>query len=85
MIENEEAGHVHEPGEECPFCEAHAADRSTMIAMVRFVNEKGDVLPMDVRELFDVKLTDTVVVQGSARVVEGGMMVVDASGLYIRR
>ena len=85
VVENEESGHNHAPGEECAFCEAHAADQSKMLAMVRFLDEKGDVLPMDVRKLFDVKVTDTIVIHGSAQVVEGGMLVVDATGLYIRR
>jgi len=42
-------------------------------------------VPIDSRQLFDVKLLDTVVISGKARVVEGGMLVVDATGLYIRR
>ncbi|MCA9230503.1 MAG: hypothetical protein KDA57_07620 [Planctomycetales bacterium] len=85
VAENEESGHVHADGEECAFCAAHAADRSSMLAMVRFLDEKGNVLPMDARQLFDVKEKDTVVVRGTARVIEGGMMVVEADGLYIRR
>jgi len=85
VVENEESGHVHAPGEECAFCEAHAADRSAMLAMVRFLDENGKVLRTDVRQLFDVKENDTVVIQGTARVIEGGMMVVDATGLYIRQ
>jgi len=85
IVENEESGHSHAPGEECAFCEAHATDRSAMLAMVRFLDENGKVLQTDVRQLFDVKENDTVVVQGTARVIEGGMMVVDATGLYIRQ
>jgi len=85
IAENEEAGHVHAPGEECAFCAAHAEENSSMIAMVRFVDEEGKVVPIDSRQLFDVKLLDTVVISGKARVVEGGMLVVDAIGLYIRR
>ncbi|NOY28912.1 MAG: hypothetical protein GXP28_01690 [Planctomycetes bacterium] len=84
VVENEESGHAHAPGEECAFCAAHAADRSAMLAMVRFLDENGKVLQTDVRQLFDVKENDTVVIQGTARVIEGGMMVVDATGLYIR-
>jgi len=85
VVENEESGHSHAPGEECAFCAAHAADKSDMLAMVQFVDEKGAVLPLDVRELFDVKEKDTVVVRGQARVTEGGILVVDAQGLYIRK
>ena len=66
-------------------CEAHAADSSAMLAMVRFVDENGEVLPIGVPQLFDVTERDTVVIRGSARIIAGGMMVVDATGIYIRR
>ncbi len=85
VAENEEGEHAHASGEACAFCEAHAEDRSAMLAMVRFLDKNGDVLRIDVRELFDVKEQATVVVRGTARVVEGGMLVVDATGLYVRR
>ena len=84
-MENEESGHSHAPGEECAFCAAHAADNTSLLAMVRFMDEDGNVLRIDVRELFDLEAKETVVVVGTAQVVEGGMLVVDATGLYIRR
>jgi len=85
VVENAEAGHNHAPGEECAYCLAHAEDQANMLAMVQFVDENGKVLPMDVRELFDVKEQDTVVVHGKAHVTDGGILVVDAQGLYIRK
>jgi hypothetical protein len=85
VAELEAHGHVHAPGEECAFCAAHAEESSALLAMVRFKDENGQVLPIAARELFDLKEKDTVVVQGSARIVDGGMMVVDAQGLYLRR
>jgi hypothetical protein len=85
VAELEAHGHVHAPGEECAFCAAHAAESSALLAMVRFTDENGKVLPIAVRQLFDVKEKDTVVIQGSARIVDGGMMVVDATGFYVRR
>jgi hypothetical protein len=81
----EAEGHVHAPGEECAFCAAHAADLSEMLAMVSFLDENGNVLPIGVLEMFDVKVQDTVVIQGKARIVAGGMMIVDATGIYVRR
>jgi hypothetical protein len=81
----EALGHEHAPGEECAFCAAHAGESSAMLAMVRFMDENGKVLPIAVRQLFDVNEKDTVVIQGSARIVDGGMMVVDATGFYARR
>ena len=85
VIENEEAGHQHAPGEECAFCAAHAADNSTKIAIVSFVDDQGNPLKTDVRKLFDIQENDTVVVQGEARITEGGILVVNANGLYIRK
>lgn len=85
VAELEASGHVHAPGEECAFCAAHATDGSAMLAMVRFLDENGKVLPIATEQLFDVKERDTVVIRGSARIVAGGMMIVDATGIYVRR
>jgi len=85
IAELEASGHVHAPGEECAFCEAHAADSSALLAMVRFLDKNGQVLPIGVSQMFDVEERDTVVIQGTARIVAGGMMVVDATGIYVRR
>ena len=85
VAELEASGHVHAPGEECAFCAAHAADGSALLAMVRFLDENGKILPIGVPQMFDVKAMDTVVIQGTARIVAGGMMVVDATGIYLRR
>jgi hypothetical protein len=85
VAELEASGHVHAPGEECAFCAAHAADGSSMLAMVQFADENGDILPIGIPQMFDVKEQDTVVIQGKARIVAGGMMIVDATGIYVRR
>jgi hypothetical protein len=85
VAENAEAGHVHAPGEECAFCAAHAEENSEQFAMVRLLDEKGKPLPMDVREILDITDNDTVVVKGSAQIVEGGMLVVKATGIYVRK
>ncbi len=85
VAELEEHGHQHAPGEECAFCLANAADASQLIAAVQFADENGKVLPVDVRELFDLKAKETVVVQGKAKVAPGGILTVDATGLYVRR
>lgn len=85
VAEHAEAGHVHKPGEECAFCAAHAEENSQLFAMIRLVDDKGKVLSVDVREFLDVKENDTVVVKGSAQIVEGGMLVVKASGVYVRK
>ncbi len=85
VAEHAEEGHVHAPGEECAFCAAHAEENSELFAMVRLVDDNGKPITSDVRELFDVNENDTVVVKGSAQIVEGGMLVMKASGLYVRK
>jgi hypothetical protein len=81
----EEHEHKHAPGEECAFCAAHAADSAHLIAVVQFADEKGRPLAVDSRDLFDLKEKETVVVRGKARIAPGGMLTVDATGLYVRR
>lgn len=81
----EEHGHHHAPGEECAFCAAHAADATALVAAVQFADEHGKVLPVDARDLFDLQENQTVVVTGKARVKSGGIMMVDATGLFARR
>ena len=85
VAEREASGHVHAPGEECAFCAAHAAETSHQIAMVRFVDDNSKVLPLETKDLFDVQPLDTVVIKGAARITEGGMIIVDGYGLYIRK
>lgn len=85
ITEHSEAGHHHAPGEECAFCAAHAEENSELIAVVRVVDDKGKVIPLDSRDLFDLKTSDLVVVEGDAQVLAGGMMVVEAKGVYVRR
>lgn len=85
VADHAEEGHAHAPGEECSFCAAHAEENSELFAMVRLVDDNGKVLPMDVREFLNAKENDTIVVKGSAQIVEGGMLVVKASGVYVRK
>ena len=85
VAEHEEHGHHHAPGEECAFCAAHAADQSDQIAVVQFLGKDGKILPCDARQMFDLKGGETVVVFGEARVVEGGLLVVEARKIFVRR
>lgn len=83
VAEMEEHEHEHAPGEECSFCAAHAGDSASLIAVVQFA-EQGKPIPVDVRQLFDLKEKETVVVKGKAKIA-GGILTVDADGLYVRR
>jgi hypothetical protein len=83
VTELEEHAHHHAPGEECAFCAAHAPQ--ALVAVVQFKGKNGKPLRVDARELFELKEKETVVVKGTARIAPGGMMTVDATGLYARR
>lgn len=83
--EAEEHAHTHAEGEECAFCAAHAADSAHAIAVVQFADENGKPLPVDARDLFELKEKETVVVKGKAKATANGMITVDATGLYVRR
>jgi hypothetical protein len=86
VAELEEHGHQHAPGEECAFCLANAADAAQLIAAVTFVDEKGKVLAVDARDLFDLKSKDAVVIKGTAKMAPGSeFLQVQATGLYVRR
>lgn len=85
VAEQEASGHVHALGEECAFCARHAGETKDMIAMVRFLGEEGKVLPVAAQQLFDVEPMDTVVIKGTAHVNEGGLLIVDAYGIYVRK
>jgi hypothetical protein len=85
VAEMEEHQHKHAPGEECAFCAAHAAESAHLIAVVQFADEHGKPLNIDARDLFDLKEKETVVVKGKAKIAPGGMLTVNATGLYVRR
>jgi hypothetical protein len=85
VAELEEHGHQHAPGEECAFCAANAAEASALIAGVTITDEHGKLLPVDARELFDLKDKDVVVVRGKAHADAHGTITVAADGVYVRR
>ncbi len=87
MAEADESGAEHvctDPG--CKFCAKQKLDKMKEgVAIVRFVDSDGAILPIDARALFDLQSKETVVVQGRAEVDGLGCLVVLADGLYIRR
>jgi hypothetical protein len=73
-------------GHNCPYpwdycCSANLA--KSMILVV-FVDEKGEQIKKDARELLGVKELDTVVIQGKARRDKAGGIVILASKLHVR-
>ena len=58
---------------------------SSSKALVKVVDEQGNLLQTDARELFKVKELDTVVVRGKARRDDAGNLTVLANGVFVRR
>lgn len=85
VVDNEASGHKHAPGEECAFCAKNAPSNIDKLAMVQFVDAQGKVLKIGTQKLFDnIKENDMVVIHGQARVTAGGILVINATGLYVR-
>ena len=66
----------------CPFC-ANGKTAPPQ-AIVQFLSENGEPISIDARELFNLKGDEIVVVEGSARMLVG-MLMVDAKKIYVRR
>jgi len=66
----------------CAFCQSLAEKNAHAIAVVNFVDEKGEIIRTDARELLGLKENQTVVIRGKARLLGGAMVVVDADGFY---
>lgn len=67
----------------CPFCQMRAANAPR--AAVQFVDEQGEPLEVDARELFGIDTGDTVVIQGMARLIAKlDVFVVTADSIYLR-
>lgn len=76
------------PGDPCakPWdycCETSQLPNST--ALVKVVDEQGEMVKADARELLDVKELATVVVQGKAQRDESGNLTVLASGVHVKK
>lgn len=85
VAEQQADGHQHAPGEECAFCAAQGQDNSALLAIVQFKDKQGEILRRDARQWLSLNDNETVVVHGHARIVAGGLLVIDADSLYVRR
>ncbi len=77
-------GHDHGAAHSCPFCE-RAKEGTRSLAIVQFVDQQGEILPIDARQLFDLEEGQTVVVRGPATIDALGNLVISAEGLYPRK
>ncbi len=75
----------HGSGSECTFCKSRAAKNADAIAVVNFVDERGEILRVDSRKLLELKENQTVTIRGKAKLLAGSMVVIDADGIYVSR
>lgn len=79
-------GHANSPGhdaENCPFCKRRASSADST-AIVQFVDEAGQVLPVDARALLEAEKDQVVIVKGRGEVNALGTLVVSAQGIYLK-
>ncbi|MBX3411330.1 MAG: hypothetical protein KF708_01340 [Pirellulales bacterium] len=72
----------HDPAN-CPFCKRRASQPESK-AIVQFLDEQGKVVPIDARELFDLKPNQVVVIEGEATVDPLNVMFVAAKAMHVR-
>ena len=75
------------PGDNCPqpwdYC-CETSKLPTATALVKLVDEKGDLVRGDAKGLLDVKELSTVVVQGKAKRDDAGNLTVLATGVFVK-
>ncbi len=78
--------HTGPCGDGCAFCARSKAETATLkLALVEVVDEQGQVVPHDARQLFGLESGQLVVVQGRARIDSLGHLILTAAGIYVRR
>jgi len=76
-------GKGHDPAS-CPFCKRKASQPDST-AFVQFIDERGEIIGIDARELFELTDNQRVVAQGKAALVGPDTLVVTAEKLYLTR
>jgi hypothetical protein len=79
------AAHAKQHGgnHNCAFCQSWAAKHAHAAAVVNLVDERGEILRIDSRELLALQENQTVVVRGKAKLLGGRMLVIDATGIHV--
>jgi hypothetical protein len=91
LVDNKIAGQFashakhHGGNHNCAFCQSLAVKNAHAIAVVNFVDENGEIIRVDTRELLGLKENQKIVVRGKARLLGGAMLVIDADGVFTRR
>ena len=76
------------PGDQCPIpwdycCEMKRLRQSK--ALVKVVDENGDLVKSDARSLLNVQELSTVIVKGKAQRDEAGNLTILASGVFVKK
>jgi|TARA_B100000809_G_C15014966_1_gene486332 hypothetical protein len=75
-------------GDNCPtpwdYC-CEISKLPTATALVKIVDERGDLVKTDARELLQIKELSTVIVQGKAKRDDAGNMTVLANRVYVKK
>jgi hypothetical protein len=74
----------HGGPDKCAFCQSLAERNANAIAVVNLVDDRGEIIRVDSRELLGLKENQTVVIRGKAKLLGGSMLVIDADGIYTR-
>ena len=72
----------HGGNHNCAFCQRLAARNAHNIAVVNLVDENGETLKIDARELLGLKENERVTIRGRAELLGGTMLVIHADGLH---
>ena len=70
---------------DCPFCRRLATKNVNAIAVVNLVDDLGQIIKVDARELMNLKEGQSVVIRGTAEMLGGNFVVINADGVYARR
>ena len=81
-VETHDEGHGDE-GDDCPFCRAAKKKVLESLALVQVVDQEGDVIPTDARQLLGLQEEQVIVAEGEAE-VEDGTLVFSASRVFVR-
>jgi hypothetical protein len=75
------------PGDTCqtPWDYCCEADLGAATAMIKIVDEQGDLVKVGAKELLDVKELQTLVVRGKAERDEAGNLTVLANQVYVKK
>jgi hypothetical protein len=73
----------HGGNHSCAFCQSLAAKNAHAAAIVNLVDQQGEIMRIDSRELLGLKENQTVAVRGTAKLLGGRLLVIDATGIYV--